>query len=140
MKDIIISVEDMSVIEELAKKYNVKVNELCKLVMTPKKYMDKQIRYSDEEIELLDTKVQQAGMNRSEYVMRRIEDVINDMEFYMNVDVRTLRKGTFKPETKRTNKVHIYFKKPEVADALEDMAKKLSLPLSALVRLISLGE
>lgn len=142
MREKILSLEDVnkddiSIIEEISKKYNMTIREFGKLLCKSNS-TSKMIRYGSEELNELERRAGKLKMNRSEYIMYCIDKALQE-KTYMEMDMKKLKIQTYKCNARRNCRINIYFKKADKLKELEGIAKKFSMQTSTLIREISLS-
>lgn len=131
--------EDMASVKKIAEKYKISVKELGKVLSNQKtNYTSKQIRFSEEEIVQIDKKIENLDINRSEYIMRCVNKALKE-KYYMKMNIKELKIGTYKVDNIRNVRINIYFKNPQLCEDLEIIAKKFSLHVSTLIRTFALN-
>ena len=132
-----VSKNDISVIEEISKKYNMTIREFVN-ILSKSNSNRKMIRYGNEELEELERRATNLKMCRSEYIMYCIDKALQE-KTYMEMDMKMLKIQTYKCNARRDNRINVYFKKGDKLEELEGIAKKFSMQTSTLIREISLS-
>jgi len=125
---------DLEVIEEIAKKYGVSVQDLSRSLLS-RKYPRLQILLTEEELKHIDNNAMRLNLSRSMYCYQCFKKAI-DEKLYENIDVlKVLRKS----ETgKRTQKVAVSFSEQGDYEKMVAFASDLGIAFSGMVRYFSL--
>lgn len=141
MKNIITEIieeKDYNTLINMAKKYNMNVEDFGKLISKKvERDIRHQIRFSPDEIEIVDSRAAKLDMTRSEYCRRCYMKVI-DEKLYMNLDIKELKKDTYKSKVTRDIRVAISFDDAEQYKIMRKLAKDFSLQFSTLIRYFAL--
>jgi len=128
-----IDTADMIIIESIAKKYNMTLKNLAK-VISKKDVNDNDqvaIRFAAEELKTLDKKARKKNMSRSRFCRYACHKVINEHESMDNIDFLSAR-GVY-GEVKRDIKVCLLIPADE-RKQIREFTDKLSLPLTTFIR------
>lgn len=148
-KKLIISNDDMlrlkkaeqtfrNVCDEIANKYGISSDDCIKLLsINVNRNIRHQIRFSVDELEIIDNRAAEYNMSRSEYCRRCLIKFMEERA-YINLDIPALKKDSYKSNEVRDIRIAISFDDPELYLRMKKLSKELSIQLSSLIRCVSL--
>lgn len=128
-----IDTDDMIIIENIAKKYNMTLKNLVKTISKKDVKENDQvaIRFAAEELKTLDKKARKKNMSRSRFCRYACHRIINEYIRMDNIDFLSAR-GVY-GEVKRDIKVCLLIPE-EDRKQIKEFTEKLSLPLTTFIR------
>lgn len=135
IKKFLLEENDLKDISKIADKYSMSLKELGQLIIKGEEgnYIRKHIRFGADEITEIDRRAGELNMERNDYIRRCYLKALED-ELYMNMDIKQLKKDTYKGTEVRNIRVAVYFKNPDEYTKLSAIAKKFSMQFSTLIR------
>lgn len=135
----ILSEKEIEILTGIASMHNLDLNELGKLLSKKdSKTISISIRYSADEVRIIDERADKLRIKRSDYIKRCIVKAISDKE-YMNINLRELKENTYKNEIKRDIRVPVRINNIDEYMKLLQVTKSLSMQMSSLIRDFSLS-
>lgn len=137
MNNIKFSEEDVNVIKEMAEKYKVSVQSLCKLVS--KSTNDQiviQVRFSEKELEKINTKSEKYKMNRSKFCRECCKKAI-ETNYISKINVVDI--ATEKGKDKKPFVINISFPNIDDYRKFESVACDHDIKIGTLLRYLVLN-
>lgn len=134
MKSSLINQSDYEMISIMAKKYNMSVEDFGRILSKKvEKDIRHQIRFSTDEVKLIDARAEKLNMTRSEYCRRCYMKAI-DEKLFADMNIRDLKTNMCSSQTARDVRVALSFDDAEKYKEMRKLAKDLSMHFSTLVR------
>lgn len=130
---------DYEIIESIAAKYNLSVESFGKLISKKNEDNRPTVRFTEQEMEIIDTRRAKFPMSRSEYCRRCFMKAIDDGS-YRDIDIRAIKKDTYNKGTiARTKRAAMTVNNENDFKKMLELCDKLGLQLAALVRYFALN-
>ena len=126
-------------VNQIAEKYNVTTGDIMKILSSERKDKDNfHIRFSENELKVVDEKCRKSGLNRSSYCALCFKKAV-DERLYQDIDVVQIARRNFGDE-RRNKRVHVSIKKLGVnAKDVIVFADEIGVEVSALLRYAALN-
>lgn len=135
----IINEEDYNVICDMAKKYNMSVDDFGRLLSKKiEKDIRLQVRFSADELKTIDIKAGKYNMSRSEYCRTCCLKAIKEKQ-YENLNICEIQGDAYNKNTVRDMKVCISFDDAMEYSKMRKVAMDLSMKFSTMVRYFALS-
>lgn len=134
--DKVIKKNDLKIIEDIAKKYDMSLVEFGRFIgkLKNEKGVRHHVRFSDDELTYVDKKAKDLNLSRSEYCFDAAKYFIQK-EVYKKVDVKDLREAN----GDRGKRVCVSFTNGKEYINMWQLAKGFSIPFSTLIRYCALN-
>ena len=139
-KIIKIHASDMLVIEDIAKKYNISLRNLAQIITQEQTAVSKKlihVRFTEQEIKIVDKKAKNAGMSRSGLCRYACLKVINEYTKMKDINLKKIEEGH--GTGSRNIRVCVSFKNIEEKRKINEFADNLSLSYSSFIRFCMLN-
>lgn len=138
--DNIISKQDMETLEKIADKYSISIQELGKIISQKerKNYLTLQIRFSDEELNILNERSRKLNIARSKYCVLCYQKAMKE-HLYKDLNVLEII-GKERQQSKKTNRINISFSSNENDyKEMKKLAEELGIKFTSLIRYFALN-
>lgn len=130
--------KDMTVLEDLAQKYNMSMVEFGRAIIAQTKVRnERQYRVSEEEFEMISDMAERRGMTRMGYSEAACERFIR--EGREDPAVVKYEIGSTRYGFERTKRITVRFANEEVEDKLVDIAAEYKIDMGSLIRYCALN-
>lgn len=139
MEDKILDKSDMDIIEAIANKYYISLEELGRILARKKQsYPRLQILLSKSELNIIDKKAKEKNITRSKYCSMCFKKALHNKE-YENFDVMKIIARNTESKEKRGERAVISFENANDYKEIKKVSKDLGIPCSTLIRYFTLN-